>query len=202
MSVKGVSKNDPDEQIVRTKTEPRCAINMRRLVKRRRKPSEIPSRSYAIYNRCRECRGWEGDDRTLAEEVAACRNTRCRLWPVRCKNASEKSLYRPSVAGGAPTLPTKNPDPDISTIKGQTPSNSGILRRTFDRARRIPDYCAWCQCLKPGESLDPIRRCCSPECWLYPWRTGKLDVETYEPETLDELKLRVEAESKERGEER
>jgi len=202
MSVKGAPKNDPDEPIIKTKTEPRCAINMRRLVKRRRKPDEIPSRTYAIYNHCRECRGWEGEDgRSLAEEVLACPNDQCEFWVVRCRNASEMSLYRPSEKTD-PEVPANNSDPDISTIEGQNPSNSGILRGTFDRARIITDYCAWCQCLEPGESKDPIRKCSSRLCWSYPYRTGKLDVETYEPETLDELKLRVEAESKDRGKER
>jgi len=176
-------------------------INMGRLVKRRREPDEIPSRTFAGYNHCRECRGWEGDDRSLAEEVEACPNHQCELWHVRCRNASEKSLNRPSVSGGVPTPLASSEDSDISTIKGVKPCSTGVLRQSFDRARMITNFCVWCQCLEPAESRNPIRRCCSPECWLYPWRTGKLDTETYEPETLRDLERRVDAECKERGKE-
>ena len=198
MPREAASKNDPDTQIVNTKTRPRCAINMRRLVKRRREPHEIPSRTYAIYNRCRECRGWEGDGRSLAEEVAACPNDSCLLWPLRCRNASEKSLYRPSEKRG-PNLPPDYSDSDLSTKKGVKPSYNVILRQSFNRCRLITDFCGECQCLKPGESRDPIQRCSSPQCWVYPWRTGKLDTDTYEPETLEDLEDRVEAESREKG---
>ncbi len=199
MPGEAVSKTDPDVQIVKTKTKPRCAVNMRKLVERNREPHEIPSRALAIYNQCRHCRGWEGDGRSLAAEVAACPNRTCELWEARCKNPSEKSLYRPSGKIG-PKVATKNSDPGISTEKGVKPSSTAILRRSFDRSRMITDFCASCHCLKPGESRNPIRRCSSPECWLYPYRTGKLDVETFEPETLDDLERRVDTESKERGE--
>jgi len=200
MPGKVVSKTDPDAQIVKTKTKPRCAVNMRQLVERHREPHEIPSRTLAIYNQCRHCRGWEPfDRRTLAEEVAACPNTDCELWEVRCRNPSEKSLYRPSGEIG-PEVATKNSDPDISTKIGVKPSSTVILRQSFDRSKMITDFCASCHCLSPGDSRNPIRRCSSPECWLYPWRTGKLDIETYEPETLEDLERRVDTESKERGE--
>ena len=181
MPVKGVSKIDPEEPTVKPKTKPSCAINMRRLVKRRRKPNEIQSRTYSGYNHCRECRGWEGDGRTLAEEVAACPNTNCPLWPVRCRNASE-SAYIDHHGQRCLEVPAENSDPDISTKKGQNLSNTIVLRQSFDRSKMIPNFCAWCQCLKPDESRDPIRECCSPKCWLYPWRNGRLDEDNVEDE--------------------
>ena len=197
MPVKGVFKIDPEEPTVKPITKPRCAINMRRLVKRRRKPHEIPSRPYAGYNRCRECRGWEGDDRSLAEEVEACPKEDCPLWEVRCRNAS-KSAYIDNRTKRPPDVPPENSDPDISTKKGVKPSSNSVLRRTREWSKIIPEYCAWCQCLRPGESRDPIRKCSSPLCWLYPWRNGKLDKDTYEPETLEDLELRLAAGSKAR----
>ena len=178
MPVKGVSKNDPDEGIIKTKTKPRCAINMRRLVKRRRKPHEIPSRAYAIYNQCRECHGWEGEDgRSLAEEVLACPDTECRLWLVRCKDASKS----PYIDSHEETLPTPLPNSEGSDISTKNPSDPRFKhpqRRRFSRSKMISGFCEECQGLTPGESRDPIRKCCSPPCWLYPWRTGKLDVST------------------------
>jgi len=198
MPREAASKNDPDTQIVNTKTRPRCAINMRRLVKRRREPHEIPSRTYAIYNQCRECRGWEGDGRSLADEVAACPNTDCLLWPVRSRNAS-KSPNIDHQAENRPNLPANNPDIDFGTIGRLERPIIDVLKQSHGRSRIITDFCAGCQCLKPGESRDPIQRCSSPQCWVYPWRTGKLDVDTYEPETLEDLERRVEAESREKG---
>ena len=198
MSRRGAPKNGDQVEIINTRIKRPCTTNVQRLVTRRREPHEIPSRTYAIYNQCRECRGWEGDGRSLAEEVAACPNDSCLLWPLRCRNASEKSLYRPSEKRG-PNLPPDYSDSDLSTKKGVKPSYNVILRQSFNRSRVIIDFCTMCQCLKPGESRDPIQRCSSPQCWIYPWRTGKLDTDTYEPETLEDLERRVEAESRERG---
>jgi len=188
MHVKGAPKNQANR------------INANHLFKRPREPHEIPTRTFASYNHCRECRGWEGDDRSLAEEVEACPNHQCELWQVRCRTAS-KSAYIDHPNKRHPKVPPENSDSDISTTNGANPSHTDVLRRTFDRSRIIPAYCAWCQCLKPSESKDPIRKCSSTGCWLYPYRTGKLDVDTYEPETLQDLERRVDAECKERGKE-
>jgi len=177
------SKNDPDTQIVNTKTRLRCAINMRRLVKRRREPHEIPSRTYAIFNQCRECRGWEGDGRSLAEEVAACPNDSCLLWPLRCRNAS-KSPNIDHQAENRPNLPANNPDIDFGTIgrlerpiidsAGSTPGVLGSWTQTPMSRRR---WKTWNAALKlrvgKGERLVDrafpayLSSCFSPRIWPY-----------------------------------
>jgi len=57
----------------------------------------------------------------------------------------QKVLISTIVLKGMLEVPAENSDPDISTIKGQNLSNTVILRQSFDRARRIPAFCAWCQ---------------------------------------------------------
>jgi len=151
MHVKGAPKNRENR------------INMKRLVKRQREPDEIPSKPYAAFNFCRECRGWEGDGRSLNAEVLACPNTGCILWPVRapkCSYVAIKSKLYP--------YPRSNP------LCAHRSDYSGKNARY----RRIPDFCAECLGLMPGESREPIRKCCSPQCWIYPWRNGQLDVST------------------------
>jgi len=64
------------------------------------------------------------------------------------------------------------------------------------------NFCRECMgwdAAESGSLAQAIRECSAAECWLYPWRTGKLDVETYEPETLEDLECRVEAGCRERG---
>lgn len=170
MHVKGAPKNQGSR------------VNMKQLVKRRRELHEIPPKPYAIYNHCRECRGWEGDGRGLNAEVLACPNTGCILWPVRAPKCSYVAI-----ASKLDPYPRSNP---LCAHRSDYSAKNA-------RYKRIGDFCAECQGLMPGESQDPIRKCSSPLCWLYPWRTGKLDIDTYEPETLKDLELRVEAESNE-----
>jgi len=136
-------------------------VNMKQLVKRRRKLHEIPSKPYAGFNFCRECRGWEGDGRTLNAEVLACPNTGCILWPVRAPKCSYVAIE-----SNLDPYPTSNP----------LYRNRSDYSAKNARNHRFGDLCAECQGVAPGESRDPIRKCCSPKCWLYPWRTGKLDV--------------------------
>jgi hypothetical protein len=57
---------------------------------RHRMPGEIGYRSTSIYNQCRHCRGWEGNNRSLLAEVKACPNISCPLWPFRTQAAASK----------------------------------------------------------------------------------------------------------------
>jgi len=177
-------KNGDPVEIVNTRIKRPCTTRVQRLMTRRRRPHEIPSKPYAIYNYCRECRGWEGDGRGLSAEVLACPNTGCILWSVRAPKCSHSAIE-----AEMDPYPTSIP----LCIHGSDYSAKNA------RYKRIGDFCGECQCLKPGDSRDPIRKCSSPQCWVYPWRTGKLDTDTYEPETLEDLERRVEAESRERG---
>jgi hypothetical protein len=197
MSRRGAPKNGDQVGIVNTRIKRPCTTKMQRLVKRRREPHEIPSRRFAIYNQCLECSGFDGDH-GLAAEVDACPGTDCPLWPVRCRNA----LNNPYIDHSNVPLPNLYPSyPNTSkrTESRQKPQNKNLRRQSFGRRRMITDFCAECQGLIPRQSRNPIRECLSPKCWLYPWRTGKLDVDTYEPETLEDLERRVEAECRERG---
>jgi hypothetical protein len=59
-------------------------INFRRLVRRRRHPSEVPTLPYAVQNYCRECMGWDvGDSGSLPAAVFACTAPECWLYPWR-----------------------------------------------------------------------------------------------------------------------
>ena len=148
MSRKGAPKNQDSR------------VNMKQLVKWRRKLYEIPSKPYAAFNFCRECRGWEGDGRGLNAEVLACPNTGCILWPIRAPKCSHVAIE-------------SNLDPYPMSIPLYAHRSDYSAKNA--RYKRFGDFCAECQGVAPGESRDPIRECCSRECWLYPWRTGKLD---------------------------
>ena len=126
------------------------------LQRRRRHPNEVPIRSFSIYNQCRECRGWEGDDRSLAAEVLACPNIGCILWPVRSTEAA-----------GADSYPTSEP----LYVEG---SDYGAKKV---RGERIRDFCADCQGVSLNESKLPIRECSDAGCWLWPWRQGSLSLD-------------------------
>lgn len=59
-------------------------VNMRVLVRRERKPGEIPTARVAIQNFCRSCVGFEADDgKTLRKTVLDCEAENCWLWPYR-----------------------------------------------------------------------------------------------------------------------
>lgn len=148
MSRRGAPKNGANQ------------INMKGLVTRRRELHEIPSKPYAIYNFCRECRGWEGNGRGLTAEVLACPNTGCILWPVRAPKCSY-------VAIGQKLDPYPPSDPLCAHRSDYGAKNA--------RGRRIRDFCAECHCLRPGECRDPVRDCTDTGCHSFPWRLGKLD---------------------------
>jgi hypothetical protein len=177
-------KNGDHVEIVKTRIKRPCTTKMQRLVKRRREPHEIPSKPYAIYNYCRECRGWEGDGRGLSAEVLACPNAGCDFWSVRHKEALHDAIE-------------KKVDP--------YPMSKPLYRHGSDylgknaRGLRIRNFCADCQGVSPGESRDPIKNCTDVGCWNYCYRTGKPDAETYDPETLEDLQCPVEAECRGRG---
>jgi len=198
MPVKAAPKNGDQVEIINTRIKRPCTTKVQRLVKRRRRPHEISSRRIAIYNQCRECIGFDGDH-GLAAEVDACPGTDCPLWPVRCRKALKRAYI------DHPDVSLPNPLPSYQNIVKRTesrgkPPNKNLRRQSFGRRRMITDFCAECQGLMPKQSRSPIRECLSPKCWLYPWRTGKLDVDTYEPETLEDLECRVEEECREKGE--
>jgi len=155
LSSRGALKNGADR------------VNMKGLVTRRRCPHEIWSKPYAIYNQCRECRGWEGDDRSLAQEVLACPNTGCILWPVRAPKCSYVGI-------GQELDPYPTSDPLCVHRSDYGAKNA--------RGARIRDFCADCHCLKPGKSRDSVRDCRSPGCHLFPWRLGKPDLGEDEPD--------------------
>ena len=148
-------KSAPKKQSNRT--------NANQLFKRRREPHEIPSKPYAGFNFCRECRGWEGDERGLNAEVLACPNTGCILWPIRAPKCSYVAIE-------------SELDPYPMSIPLYAHRSDYSAKNA--RHHRFGDLCADCQGVAPGESRDPIRKCCSPKCWIYPWRTGKLDEST------------------------
>jgi len=43
-----------------------------------------------------------------------------------------------------------------------------------NRTQAIRNFCRECMGWVPSVT-DEVRRCCAPECWLYPWRNGKVD---------------------------
>ena len=185
MHVKGAPNNGDQVEIVNTRIKRPCTTRVQRLVKRRRRPHEIPSKPYAIYNFCLECRGWEGDGRGLRAEVLACPNTGCILWPVRAPKCSHSAIE-------------SKLDP-YPTSKPLYRHGSDYLGKNA-RGMRIRNFCADCQGVSPRESRDPIKNCTDVGCWLYCHRTGKPDTDTYEPETLGDLERRVEEECREKGE--
>jgi hypothetical protein len=143
-------------------------VKIRQLVDRPRKPDEVFTRAYAIYNQCRHCRGWEGDGRSLPAEVYACPNTDCPFHPVRCRRAvleAQKCAQRGS------------DDLDPSGISEALPVHKNGGKPGLRQA--IQKYCSeWCQCLKPGESRGPVRSCTTLGCHVHPWRNGALTLDT------------------------
>jgi len=136
-------KSAPKKQSNRT--------NANQLFKRRRKLHEIPSKPYAGFNFCRECRGWEGDGRTLNAEVLACPNTGCILWPIRAPKCSYVAIE-------------SKLDPYPMSIPLYARRSDYSAKNA--RHHRFDDFCAECRGVAPGQSRDPIRECCSPKCWL------------------------------------
>lgn len=134
----------------------------------------LSTRQFAVFNHCRACLGWEGDGRTLREEVNACPNAMCHLWPFRAKKASldpiSVVLDKPWQDHGGST---KAAVLDQNRIKvAQNNASRG-------RARAIFDFCGWCLCEKPRSRSKKaaIEACEARECHLWPWRGGKPHVE-------------------------
>lgn len=133
------------------------------LMKCRRPEGIVMSKSYSIYNQCRECHGWEGDivdGGSLKDAVERCSSTKCPLWPYRLSKSSYAALHGEWV-----------PREGVEDLEQHLGYNS-IDSAAYGRTRAIKRFCRVCQGVPPKCSHDPVRDCESPQCWLYPHRMG------------------------------
>ena len=67
-----------------SKANKKKLVYYQKLVRRRRRAGEIPTRKVAIQNHCRECMGFTADDMpSLMACVKACTAPECWLYPWR-----------------------------------------------------------------------------------------------------------------------
>ena len=82
LSQEHVAKMNSAREAAR-KTQPK--VNVSTLQRRRKNPEELPSRTLAIRNYCRECLGWDAAEHSsLTAAVKACTVRACWLHPYRC----------------------------------------------------------------------------------------------------------------------
>ena len=148
------------------------------LTRDRRVPGVIPHRSYSIYNFCRECRGWEGEGRSLSAEVDACPNDDCPLWAYRTQKASLKRYSDKFGSKGTSTTSFPEASPGLAKTGANMASNvhPGEYTEAPIRTEAIKNMCRSCRCVSPGEK-NIISGCDDVGCHLYPWRTGKLEID-------------------------
>jgi len=135
----------------------------------RRIPGIYMHQAHAIYNFCRECRGW---DMNTTRQVDDCQVVQCPLYTYRTqKQASERHHM---TFGSEPTLgPTSNPKCHASYLHGRKLASIAIPTDKYTRRVAIKTMCKSCMCVSPGEK-GVVQACTDKACHLYPYRTGSL----------------------------
>jgi len=105
MKTKGMHTEEARAKAQQTRNISATRINMRRLVKRRREPNEVPTMKYAIQNFCRECLGWDpGESGSVAQAVRDCQVAECWLHPWRDGSLDLTTVDR----GSSGAVPSKS----------------------------------------------------------------------------------------------